>query len=84
MVVVVVVVLDVVLVDVAIHPLVGANHVPVSELDSVVAGPTALIIATSLDPVVTSVVGRISMVSVTTVSLIFCLSKDSQCGISQY
>ena len=55
---------------------------PVSELDSVVeldsAGSAALIITTSVDPVVTSVVGWISIVSVTTVSLIFCFINVSQ------
>ena len=62
---------------------VGANHVPVSELDSVVeldkAGFGALVlIETSLGPVVTSVVGWICIVSVTTVSLIFCFINVSQ------
>ena len=56
---------------------VGANHVPVSELDSVVE-PDSVAIATSLEPVVTSVVGCINIVSVTTVSLIFCFINVSQ------
>ena len=55
---------------------------PVSELDSVVeldsAGSTFLRIKTSVVPVVTSVVGWISIVSVTTVSLIFCFNNVSQ------